>query len=311
MLCSPALMPAYLKILVYLAVALTAGAVVAPPVFWFGQALAAWGLTDWLAGFPFHRVLSRCLQVSLIVLLWPAARWIGLRRLSSLGLRPNPIGTRDAVAGLVFGIFGVALVSMAALILGFFSWRASPDFGALGRIVLTAGAVSLVEEAVFRGVVLGVCLWNLRPAMAVIVSSLLFAVVHFLKPAKMAIAADAVGWSSGFAGLLSFLGALPATVVLVLGMASLIAAGCLLGLATVRTRSLWLAIGLHAGWVFAVQTSNLFLQPTGASDAFLPWIGPSLVSGAVPTGLLPLGGLLFAAWLVLLYLRHAYRPPFA
>jgi len=304
-------MPAYLKILVYLAVALTAGAVVAPPVFWFGQALAAWGLTDWLAGFPFHRVLSRCLQVSLIVLLWPAARWIGLRRLSSLGLRPNPIGTRDAVTGLVFGIFGVALVSVAALSLGFFSWRASPDFGALGRIVLTAGAVSLVEEVVFRGVVLGVCLWNLRPAMAVIVSSLLFAVVHFLKPAKMAIAADAVGWSSGFAGLLSFLGALPAPVVLVLGMASLIAAGCLLGLATVRTRSLWLAIGLHAGWVFAVQTSNLFLQPTGAPDAFLPWIGPSLVSGAVPTGLLPLGGLLFAGWLVLLYLRHAYRPPFA
>jgi membrane protease YdiL (CAAX protease family) len=305
-------MPAYLKILAYLAVSLAAGAAVAPAVFWTGQVCAAWGIADWLAGFPFHRVLSRCLQVSLVLFLWPAVRWIGLRRVSALGLCPNPIAARDAMAGFVVGVAGVSVVAAVLFASGFYSWRAEPDLVAVGRIVLTAGAVSLIEEVVFRGVVLGVCLWSLRPGAAIIVSSLLFAAVHFLKPAKMTIPADDVGWSSGFAGLLSFVGALPPPVILALGFASLLLAGCLLGFATVRTRSLWLAIGLHAGWVLGMQTSNLFFQlSSGETNAFLPWVGPRLVSGAVPTGLLPLAGLLLAGWLVLLYLRNAYRPPVA
>jgi len=305
-------MPAYLKIIIYLAVSLAAGAAVAPPVFWLGQTLASSGISDWLAGFPFHRVLSRCLQVSLVVLLWPTVRWIGLRRISALGLRRNPVLGRDIVFGLLLGAAGVFLVSIVCFGLGFFSWRDEPALGSLGRIVLTAGAVSLVEEAVFRGVVLGICLWNLSARGAIAVSSVLFAAVHFLKPAKTRIAPDAVQWSSGYTELFSFAGALPSTAVLFFGLASLFVAGWILGRATLRTHSLWLAIGLHAGWVFGVQTSNLFLRSTSAEPTgFLPWVGPSLVSGAVPTGLLPLAGLLLAGWLVRLYLKHVFRPAVA
>jgi len=77
----------------------------------------------------------------------------------------------------------------------------------------------------------------------------------------------------------------------------------------VTTRSLWLPIGLHAGWVFAQQTSNLFLQTTASGpSAWLPWVGPNLVSGAVPTGLLPLAALLATGLLVKFYLLHVFRP---
>jgi len=305
-------MPAYLKIIIYLAVSLAAGAAVAPPVFWLGQALAHSGISDWLAGFPFHRVLSRCLQVSLVVLLWPTVQWIGLRRISALGLRSNPVSARDVSTGVLLGVFGVFLVSAICLFLGFISWRDDPAFGSLGRIVLTAGAVSLVEEAVFRGIVLGICLWNLSARGAIAVSSALFAVVHFLKPAKTRLAPEAVQWSSGYTELFSFAGALPSSAVLFFGLASLFLAGWILARATLRTRSLWLPIGLHAGWVFGVQTSNLFLRSTSSDGAgFLPWVGPALVSGAVPTGLLPLGGLLLAGWLVGLYLKHVFRPSVA
>jgi len=305
-------MPAYLKILIYLAASLLVGSAVAPLVFWAGQWLAASGVSGWLAGFPFHRVLSRCLQVSLLVFLWPAVRWIGLRRLSELGLRPNPVALRDLVSGLLAGTLVVFLVSALCLAGGFLAWRDNPSPGTMLRIVATAGAVSLIEEAVFRGVVLGVCLWNLSARGAIAVSSALFAVLHFLKPAKNAVGPEGVRWFTGFTELFSFAAALPSSTVLAFGLVSLFVAGWILARAALATRSLWLPVGLHAGWIFAVQTSNLFLRPTVTESAgSLPWVGPSLVSGAVPTGLLPLAGLLLAGLIVRLYLKHVFRPAIA
>jgi len=302
-------MPAYLKILAYLAVALGAGSMVAPPVYWLGQSLAASGSSDWLAGFPFHRVLSRCLQVSLIVLLWPALRWIGLRRPSELGLRRNPVALRDVMAGLLCALVSVALLAGLLLLLGFYGARPDPNTAALGRIIGTAAVVSVVEEAVFRGVILGVCLWGLRANGAVLVSTLVFVVMHFVKPAKTALAPDQVGWFSGLAETLNFTAGLPSPWVLLFGAASLFVAGWILGRATVATASLWLSIGIHAGWIFGVQTTNLFLKASAAdATGLLPWVGPSLVSGSVPTGLLPLAGLALAGLLAGLYFRHVSRP---
>jgi len=101
---------------------------------------------------------------------------------------------------------------------------------------------------------------------------------------------------------------LPSPALLVLGLASLLVAGWILGECTVRTRSLWLPIGLHAGWVFSQQTTNLLLQPTWADPAgFLPWVGPNLVSGAVPTGLLPVVALLLTGLMVRFYLGNVSR----
>lgn len=302
-------MPAYLKILVYLSAVVVAGGMVAPPVFWLGQVLAETGITDWLAKFPFHRVLSRCVQVSALVLLWPALRWIGLRRVRDLGLQPNPSAARDLVFGLVIAASLVGLLAAGCVMAGLFAVRPDPEWGKLGRIVLTAAAVGGIEEFVFRGVILGLCLWSLRPAGAITVSTLLFAVLHFMKPARTKLAADEIHWWTGWTELFNFGSAWPSTGVLLFGLASLFAAGFILGLAAVRTRSLWLPIGLHAGWVFAQQTTQVFLRPAnGEAVSLLPWIGPNLVSGAVPTGLLPLAALGLNAILVGLYLRHVFRP---
>ncbi|MBJ7258224.1 MAG: CPBP family intramembrane metalloprotease [Chthoniobacterales bacterium] len=301
-------MPAYLKVLVYLVAALTIGALVAPPIFWAGQYMAAEGLSDWLSGFPFHRVLNRCLQVSLLVFLWPALKWIGLRRPSDLGFQKNACGARDAIAGFALAAAGVALVSALSLFAGLLAWRPDPDIAAIGRIVLTAGAVALVEETVFRGVILGLCLWSLSARASVFLSSLLFAVLHFLKPAKTRLAPDAVQWWSGFSETFSFAGNLPPAAVLAFGLASLFLAGWVLGQCAVRTRSLWLPIGVHAGWVLGVQTANLFFKSSVADGtSHLPWAGPSLVSGAVPTGLLPLAGLVLVGWMTRFYLLHVSR----
>lgn len=302
-------MPAYLKIPIFLLVVFTAGALVAPPVYWLGQGLAASGTSDWLAGFPFHRVLSRCLQVSGIVLLWPALRWIGLHHVSELGLRRNPSALSDVIAGLTIAVALIAVLALVYLATGMFTLRPDPDWPVLGRIVLTAVFVSGIEEAVFRGVVLGICLWTLPRRGAVFITTLLFVVVHFIKPAKTDIAPDAVHWWSGFVEATRFADGLPSPWLLVFGVISLFVVGWILGSAAVRTASLWLPIGLHAGWILGQQSSTLFLRPaSGDAAALLPWVGPNLVSGAVPTGLMPLAALFATGFLVQFYLRYVFRP---
>ncbi len=305
----PFLMPAFLKIPVYLLVVLAVGGLVAPPIYWMGQALEASGVTSWLADFPFHRVLSRCVQVTGLILLWPALRWIGLRRVGDLGLQPNPVAWIDLIAGLLLGLGLIFLLAVFYGATGLFALRVDPEWSKLGRIVLTAVAVSGIEEFVFRGVILGICLWSLRPRSAIAVSAVLFAVLHFMKPAKSKLAAVDVTWWTGWSELLSFPSAWPAAGVLFSGLVSLLVAGWILGRAAVETRSLWLPIGLHAGWIFGQQSSQVFLRPaSGEATDLLPWVGPNLVSGAVPTGLLPLAVLLFTGFLVGIYLRYVFRP---
>jgi len=302
-------MPAILKVALFLAASVLAGSLVAPLVFWLGQYLAASGVSSWLADFPFHRVLSRSIQISTLVLLWPALRWIGLRRVAQLNLRANPVAGRDVAAGLLAALIPIAVLVAVYGLAGWFEWRPAPEWSRLGRIVPTALVVSGLEEAVFRGVVLGLCLWTLRPAGALTVSSLSFAAVHFIKPAKSELAAADVGWSSGLAEILNFASAWPAVEVVVWGMASLVAAGWILGSAALRTHSLWLPCGLHAGWIFGQQFSQVIMRPSLDDVAqLLPWAGPNLVSGAVPTGLLPLGAILLGGLLVRSYLRHVFRP---
>lgn len=302
-------MSQFLKILAYLLAVVITGALVAPQVFRLGQFLAASGHTDWLAGFPFHRVLSRSIQVSALVLLWPALRWIGLRQLSGLGLQRNTCALRDVVCGVVVSLAVAGVLAAVYLATGLLGPRPDPNWAKLPSILVTAVAVSGIEEFIFRGVVLGVCLWSLRPRGAIALSSLLFAVLHFFKPVKADLAASDVVWTSGFAEVARVAHNLPEAWPLALGLASLFVAGWILGTAAHQTRSLWLPVGLHGGWVFAQQTSNLLLRSgAGDPDTNLPWLGESLVSGVVPVGLLPLLGLLATGWLVAFYLRHVFRP---
>jgi membrane protease YdiL (CAAX protease family) len=79
----------------------------------------------------------------------------------------------------------------------------------------------------------------------------------------------------------------------------------LLAAVTLRTRSLWLAMGLHAGWILGQQgfltVARFRVKP---EDAMLPWVGPNLVSGAVPTGVIPVAVLVFSAAIVWLWVRR-------
>ena len=74
----------------------------------------------------------------------------------------------------------------------------------------------------------------------------------------------------------------------------------ILGGVTLRTRSLWLAIGLHAGWVFGLKSFSRFTRR--ADRDTLPWIGENLLDGIAPLLVLAL-----TATAAALYLRSHAR----
>nr|NIP96005.1 CPBP family intramembrane metalloprotease [Akkermansiaceae bacterium] len=79
--------------------------------------------------------------------------------------------------GLLFGM-GWVFLSME-----WFSLKEPiPWEKAWRKSVGPAITASLLEEIVFRGVLLGICLRTFRPSVAITVVSLLFAALHFLQP---------------------------------------------------------------------------------------------------------------------------------
>ena len=57
--------------------------------------------------------------------------------------------------------------------------------------------------------------------------------------------------------------------------------GWILADARVLTRSLWLPIGLHAGWIFG---SGAFSRVARQQTLALPWLGKNMLVGIVPLG---------------------------
>jgi hypothetical protein len=76
--------------------------------------------------------------------------------------------------------------------------------------------------------------------------------------------------------------------------ATLFLIGCILADGRVLTRSLWLSIGLHAGWIFA---SGAFAWLARQQMLKLPWLGKNLLVGIIPLGLAAVTWILMRLWL--------------
>lgn len=295
------------RLLAYLGGVLLLSALVSPPLYWVGTWLAEAGFLPIVKGFPFHRYFSRSVQISSLLLLWPAFRWIGIRRFSELGIERNARPWRDLFFGFLLAFVPVLLLGCGYFSFGLMQFRGEVAFSPLIKILSTATVVSCIEEFLFRGVLIGLLLMAMRRSFAIGLSAFFFALVHFLKTSKSPVL-EAVGWGSGFSQLLQIFSGAPTWPVFVWGMGSLIVAGIILGIAATKTRSLFLPIGLHAGWILGQQGMQwLGKWRSNPADATLPWVGPNVVSGAVPTGLVPLLVLIFTGLLVVFYLKHAVR----
>lgn len=236
------------------------------------------------------RYFSRCLLVCSLVLL-PFL----IRRVKSIpktddharyALRKLTWGNRfiHLACGILIG--AVALGGLALVL--HFTGASAPNEKAfsfsklLSKALAPALGAGIIEELLFRGLLLGLWLRACSMWSAWIGSSLLFSFVHFLKPPAGVTIADPGAWHSGFEILGSTLGHFTNPLFFVTEFATLTLLGLILAYTRTRTHSLWFPIGLHAGLVFALKTFSL-TQRLNPESPMHPWfIGTDLKSGILP-----------------------------
>ncbi len=282
------------RLLVYFAAVLVFGALLAPLLFWSVQALTAHGVLVSLARFDFETFFHRALLIAAVLFLWPFFRWIDLRRFEDLGLRSNPRRWPDLWAGFAFA--AVPLLCCGAVLVGthVYSLRSAVGWSGVGRTIAAAAAVPLIEEAFFRGLVLGILLRSGRKQMSIVLTSVFFSVIHFLKaPEKTT---TVVTWTSGFRSIAHSFAQFTEPMLVFAAFTTLFLIGLVLADARVRTRSLWLSIGLHSGWIFG---NGVFSKVARRQMLLLPWLGRNLLVGIVPLGVVAV------TWIaVRLWIRH-------
>lgn len=158
-------------------------------------------------------------------------------------------------------------------------------------VVVTGGVVAVLEETLFRGAIFNSLRRGMPLSVSILLSSLLYAVVHFLRP-KYGVE-PAVDWLTGFNHVLFALQSLGTQLGTGLGFGTLVLAGGVLAVALVRSGDLYLSIGLHAGWIMALR---IYADVTAGVGGRQWWGGSSLVDNLLMWPILVGLGIVIWRW---------------
>lgn len=282
------------------------GAVIAPWLYQGGKAFSAAAekkdfpvILEWLGAAcgraGFSRYYGRALVASAIILLpFLFSRIRGLRALDggtvdswvwiSWRMRVIQISAGFLIAGGMLWMLGVILEAFGA-------YAIKPNSMLLGKVLeKTIGpvvVVSLLEEWLFRGILLGLWLKFSKPMAACVGTSLYFAFVHFLRLPEGAVIGNPASLLAGFELLGKILLHFSNPQFFITDFATLFIIGIILAWARVRTGALWFSIGLHAGWIMAFKSYNLLYRSVSNHPLHSWGVGETLRSGLLP--LLTLG----------------------
>jgi membrane protease YdiL (CAAX protease family) len=283
-------------LVIYLVVVFIGGALLAPLLYRLAQ--TAGHAFPQIASAPFHRFVNRSLLIFALAGLWTLLCALGATSWRETGLVQIHGQWNKFYGGLLLGFVSLAVVAGTAIGGGdrvfIPGLTAHKIVGIIFDAIATAAVVGTIEEILFRGGIFGGLRRILHWQLALIVSSVIFALVHFLQRAEFT---GPVAWNSGLILLPRMLGGFADFHVLVPGFINLTLAGFLLGLAYQRTGNLYFSIGLHVGWIFWLKTYDAFT--TGAPRAATWFYGTGklidgwlalmvLVVSLVVVGFLPL-----------------------
>lgn len=300
------------KIAVFVLGTILLGATLAPPLYYGGKKVVAEG---WIENVPvldsvhgsmdrarFSRYFNRAILAGALIMLFPTLRWLNSETREKVSLRQR-LQVRRNPRWWWHLLGGFVLAAVPLLILGWFylekGWYVPREtdklllsilFGALG----TGLAVSFLEEFVFRGALTSIFSEVLKPWPLLISIAVFFAIVHFLKPPEGADIVEVTA-ASGFHMLVLIFSQFGDWYFLAAEFAVLFSIGVVLGYTRLKTESLWLGIGLHAGWVFGVKTLGPLTMRAFEPAEMMPWMGGNLRVGLVSALMVCFTG--FVVWL--------------
>ena len=281
------------KLFAYFFAVVLGGALLAPPLFWSAHRFSAF-----FAKYDFESFFHRALLICALAFLWPLLRSLRLHSLRDLQLDKNRHALRDVIAGILLAAIPLLVGAVVLIATRIFLLKNAVPWNSLGAVLAAAFVVPLIEELFFRGLLFGILLRGLRSIVAILITSAFFAIVHFLKaPARPS---ESVTWLSGFHSIANSFVQFADPMMVLAVFTTLFLIGWILADARLRTRSLFLPIGLHSGWIFVAGVVG---KMTKRQAIILPWLGSNLL-----TGLLPLALGLITWALMIGWLRYANRP---
>lgn len=290
-------------VLLLFAVAIVLGTLIAPHVFnlvtWLGREFS---LLESLRKTEFEKLMNRCVMVCVLLTLYPAVRLTGLDNWKALGLSRDRRGIRLFWAGWIVGT-----VSMVFLMLA--GWASGAMYYLPGRIgwplagkvvsyMLGAVVVAVIEETLFRGAVLGMLRKSMNLLPAALLMSFVFAFAHFATP-EPEIGVVRGHWDSGFQMFPYIITDLDLRWEFGFMFITVFFMSMTLCYLYAAYGNLYLAIGLHAGWVWLMRIGGVLLERD--DNVMMMMFGPSM--SVAKSGLAIIEVLLFFAAAVFLYSR--------
>ncbi len=167
--------------------------------------------------------------IAIVVAIYLARKFLDKRSFASIGFQIDKHTLPDILAGITITFVMMGLIFIAMRALGWlrfetFAWNIEPAQRVISQTVLFFVIFILVgfnEELLFRGYQLQTITSGLNLFWGLLISSIIFGMLHLGNP--------------------------NATWV---GTVGLFFAGLFLAYGYIRTRQLWLSIGLHLGWNF-------------------------------------------------------------
>jgi uncharacterized protein len=285
-------------LVIYLLAVFVGGALIAPMLYWIGQSLSHTHGLGSLARHPFHRYVDRAVLGLALLGLWPLVRVMGIRSWAELGFADVTRRWVDVVGGFLIGFGSLAILAVAAIAMGARQAHLASGRELIVRLFTAALAgvvVAALEETLFRGALFGAMRKAWRLPTAVIVSSIVYALAHFVQKAPEP---ETVTWTSGLAMLPQMFGKLADVQQLFPKAVVLTVVGIILALAYERTGALFLSIGLHAGWIFWLK-SYQFVSTATVGNATWLWGTDEIINGWLS---------LLVLLMVLMFVDRVYRP---
>ena len=235
--------------------------------------------------YDFGKVMRRILMVVALIVFIVFRKSLRFGTLISSALKIRPGFFRQFLLGLSMAVLLILIYYGIGLISG--AWIIHMDYDSAGIIILKiveyaliACLIGIMEEIFFRGYLLQTFQENMSLPKAVCVCSLIYSILHFFK-------ADVIV-STGFQPFVGFttmaqffkpiffefLENLPAIIGLFL-------VGVVLSYAFIKTKSLYLSIGLHAGMVFMVKADTMFISRMREEQVLLFGGGSKLITGVL------------------------------
>ena len=219
---------------------------------------------------PFRKIISKTTQLFLVLSIFPAMVYLNINK-AELGFAARPVFLKQLLQGFGLGFITLMPVFIALTVLKINVlddtqlWTAGFAAKTLVVSLLLALLISLIEEPLFRGLLLVGLNKKLSVWSAILISATYYAALHFLS-SNTDIAPQELNLYSGF----TLLGGAVANLLnpgILSAFFALLMVGIFLGVLRTQVKaSLGLCIGCHTCWVWQIKMNKKLFNTDFSSD---------------------------------------------